>query len=211
MLDLTPPLLVSLATVLLLGFTFHEFAHAWVADYFGDDTPRSQGRLTLNPLAHLDIVGTLLLLFAGFGWAKPVQVNIYELERSSPAAPMLVAVAGPFANFILAVIAAIPLASGLVPPTPNGAFLPSLYFLLVNFVFYNLVLMLFNLLPFFPLDGEKIAVYFLPGEIKNFWLRMRRLGPMVLMLVIFFGPNLGLNITGWFVFGPANWIVSLIV
>ena len=114
MLDLTPATLVARLVVLVIAFTVHEFAHAWTADWFGDDTPRLYGRLTLNPLAHLDFLGSLLILVSGFGWAKPVPINPISLQRRNPYAPMWVALAGPMSNLLLAAIAAIPLRSGLV-------------------------------------------------------------------------------------------------
>ena len=90
MLGLDPQTLISRILTLIIAFTVHEFAHAWTANSFGDDTPRMNGRLTLNPLAHLDIMGSLLLLLVGFGWAKPVPINPYVLQRRSPAAVMWV-------------------------------------------------------------------------------------------------------------------------
>jgi len=98
-----PSSIISSIVVLLVAFPIHEFAHAWTATQYGDDTPRQYGRLTLNPLAHLDLMGSLLLLVAGFGWAKPVPVNPYALQRRSPSAMMWVALAGPFSNLILAI------------------------------------------------------------------------------------------------------------
>ena len=103
MLNISPATMISRIITLLIAFTIHEFSHAWVADYFGDDTPRAHGRLTLNPAVHLDLMGTLMLLFAGFGWAKPVPVNPFVLRRRSPAAMMLVSVAGPLSNLLLAI------------------------------------------------------------------------------------------------------------
>jgi hypothetical protein len=85
----------------------HEFAHAWVADRFGDSTPRINGRLTLNPLAHLDPLGSIMMILVGFGWAKPVPVNPYALKRRSPAATMWVSLAGPMSNFLMALVAAV--------------------------------------------------------------------------------------------------------
>jgi len=90
MTDLSPQSLVAAVITLLVAFTIHEYSHAWVARLFGDDTAERAGRLTLNPLVHLDPIGSLLLIFAGFGWAKPVPVDLYALRRSSKAAPMLV-------------------------------------------------------------------------------------------------------------------------
>ncbi len=98
MFDFSLPEFISLAVVMLVAFPIHELSHALAADYFGDDTPRLQGRITLNPFAHLDLVGSLMLLLAGFGWAKPVQVNEYALSMRSRFAPALVALAGPASN-----------------------------------------------------------------------------------------------------------------
>src|SRR3990172_6184271 len=112
--DLNLPTLIARIFVLLVAFSVHEFAHAWSADMFGDETPRMNGRLTLNPLVHLDPMGSLLLLVVGFGWARPVPVNPYALSRRSPAALMLVSLAGPLSNLIMAVIAAVPFRLGLV-------------------------------------------------------------------------------------------------
>ena len=204
MLNLSFPLFISLLFVLVISFSVHEFSHAWVADYFGDDTPRFQGRLTLNPLAHLDVLGSLMLLFAGFGWAKPVQVNLYALENRSKAAPMLVALAGPASNLLLALVAALPLRLGLIQPAASSALLPSLYNLLRTFVYFNLVLMIFNLIPLFPLDGEKVLHYFLPYEGQRFMENLRRysLGP--LLVVLWLLPILGLRVTDWLVVTPAG-------
>src|SRR3990172_12571109 len=100
--------------ILLVALPVHEFAHAWTADQLGDDTPRLAGRLTINPLAHLDVIGSLLLLFGGFGWAKPVPINPYALQRRTPAGVMIVAAAGPLSNLALALLFAIPFPLGLV-------------------------------------------------------------------------------------------------
>lgn len=197
--------------VLVVGFTVHEFAHAWTADQFGDDTPRLQGRLTLNPLAHIDLFGALMLLLLGFGWAKPVQVNPYELRKRSPAAPMLVALAGPASNVLLALMAAIPLKVGLFQQafSSNGV-LPTAYELSLYVVFYNLVLAFFNMLPLFPLDGEKVITYFLPPEGQSFMMRMRQysFGPMLILLVLL--PYLGIPLIDWIVFNPATFLTRLL-
>jgi Zn-dependent protease len=208
--DLQPAELIARAIVLIIAFTVHEFAHAFVADYFGDDTPRSQGRLTLNPLVHLDPIGSLLLLVAGFGWAKPVQVNPYVLERRSPAAPMLVALAGPVSNLMLASLAAIPLRLGVLSSNfqfaQSGIF-PSLSYVVVIFVLFNLILMLFNLLPIFPLDGEKVLHYFLPPYGQSFLDNLRPYGSLILIAVVFLLPSVLQNI----IFQPAIRIFTLLV
>ena len=105
MINLNPALLISRVVTLVIAFTFHEFSHALTAVLLGDNTPRRDGRLSLNPLRHLDIWGSLLLLTAGFGWAKPVRVSPRAVNRKTRAGMMLVAAAGPFANFLLALIA----------------------------------------------------------------------------------------------------------
>lgn len=204
MLDLTPADLITRVIVLVIAFTVHEFSHAFVADYFGDDTPRRQGRLTLNPLVHLDPLGSLLLILAGFGWARPVQINPYALQKRSAAAPMLVALAGPASNLLLAVAAALPIRFGLIPIDFGSGMLPSVYYVFVNFVFLNLLLMLFNLLPIFPLDGEKILQYFLPPSGQRLLESLRPYGSLLLLALIFLLPRMGFNVLENLVFSPAT-------
>ncbi|MFN2302616.1 MAG: site-2 protease family protein, partial [Anaerolineales bacterium] len=103
--NLSVPTLISRIITLLIAFTLHEFAHAATATALGDSTPRRNGRLTLNPIAHLDLMGTIMLLFAGFGWAKPVPVNPYAVNRKTKAGMMLVSIAGPASNLIMAAAA----------------------------------------------------------------------------------------------------------
>lgn len=195
MLNNTPSQIISGVITLIVAFTFHEFAHAWTATQFGDDTPRLFGRLTLNPLSHLDLVGSMMLLFTGFGWAKPVPVNPQKIQQHSNSALMLVAVSGPLSNFFLALIAALPLRLGWVVPTaPALDFLPSLYTFLIFFVFTNLGLMLFNLIPLPPLDGEEVLTFFLPPSMQRQWEQIKPYGPYILMLLLFLGPVLGFNI-----------------
>jgi Zn-dependent protease len=192
------PQLITFAIILFTAFPVHEFAHAWTANYFGDDTPRLNGRLTLNPLAHLDPLGSLMMILAGFGWAKPVPVNPYILERRSPAATMWVSLAGPMSNLLMAILAAIPFRLGLVSVAeifqPTGTMLPSLPWFLYLFIYINLWLMLFNLLPLFPLDGEKVLGYFLPPPAARFLENIRPYGPIILMVIIFVLPFFGINI-----------------
>jgi Zn-dependent protease len=200
------PTIIARIFVLLTAFSVHEFAHAWTANFFGDDTPGRYGRLTLNPLAHLDVMGSLMLLFVGFGWAKPVPVNPYALGRRSPAAFMWVSLAGPMSNLIMAVLAAIPFQLGLISVndvfSQGSSLLPSIPFLLFEFVYINLILMLFNLIPLFPLDGEKIAQYFFPPSWADFLDKIRPYSSLIL-IVFFFGlPYLGINVVGW-IMGPA--------
>ena len=200
------PTIIARIFVLLTAFSVHEFAHAWTANFFGDDTPGRYGRLTLNPLAHLDVMGSLMLLFVGFGWAKPVPVNPYALGRRSPAAYMWVSLAGPMSNLIMAVLAAIPFQLGLISVndvfSQGSSILPTIPFLLFEFVYINLILMLFNLIPLYPLDGEKIAQYFFPPSWSDFLDKIRPYSSLIL-IVFFIGlPYLGINVVGW-IMGPA--------
>jgi Zn-dependent protease len=213
MLDLTPSMFISHVFVLLIAFPVHEFAHAWTANYFGDDTPYLNGRLTLNPLAHLDVMGSLLLLVAGFGWAKPVPVNPYLLSRRSPAAYMLVALAGPLSNLLMAIVAAIPFQLGLVSLyeaqvamfTASEHILPSPAQLLYVFVYINLLLMLFNLIPLAPLDGEKIASYFFPPSWGRVLDTIRPYGPLILLATAFLG------VLGFIIGPPLDWLMGILV
>jgi Zn-dependent protease len=202
MLNLTPATIISRIITLLIAFTVHEFSHAWVADKFGDDTPRANGRLTLNPAVHLDLVGTLMLLFAGFGWAKPVPVNPFALRRRSSAAMMLVSVAGPLSNLMLALLAALPFRLGLIPVVSDWpGFLPTPVQFLFDFMGINVLLMLFNLIPLAPLDGEKVLEFFLPPAGVQFLDQIRPYGPMILLGIIFVLPMLGINLFG-LILGP---------
>lgn len=209
--NLNLPTLLAVLSAILISLTFHEFAHAWTADRFGDYTPRMNGRLTLNPLAHLDIMGTLMMLFSFFGWAKPVPVNLYALQRRSSAAPMLVALAGPMSNLILAVLAALVFRLGLLSFQAVGGSSLLITFLEFLQVFgsINVGLMLFNLIPLPPLDGHHIFEYFLPAN----WLRaiepIWAYGPMILLLIVFAG-QFGLPILGWIIGPPAQALMALL-
>jgi Zn-dependent protease len=204
MLGLDPPEVISRIIVLLIAFTIHEFAHAWTANEFGDDTPRLYGRLTLNPIAHLDLMGTLLLIVAGFGWAKPVPINPIALQRRSRAAVMWVSLAGPLSNLLMAIIAAIPIRLGLVSLTFSTGILPTLGDLFFYFIFINLTLMLFNLIPLSPLDGEKILEYFLPPNLTRAWETIRPYSPLILMSIVFLGPLVGINVLDWIIGPPLS-------
>ncbi|MFO8035501.1 MAG: site-2 protease family protein [Anaerolineales bacterium] len=213
MLNLDPATLISRMIILVIAFSVHEFAHAWTADQFGDRTPRMNGRLTLNPIAHLDPMGSLMLIVAGFGWAKPVPVNTYALRRSSPAAPMWVSLAGPMSNFLMAVIAALPFQFGLISPYAafqsvqgGSRIFPTLAGFLWEFITINLVLMLFNLIPLAPLDGEKIAMYFAPSSWKRTLEDIRPYGPTILLMLLFVAPLLGIDILGWIIYPPLRFL-----
>jgi len=201
---------IALLIALVIALSMHEFAHAWTANYLGDDTPRAHGRLTLNPLAHLDPIGSLLLVFAGFGWAKPVPVNPYNLNRRSPAGLMWVSLAGPASNFLMAVVAAIPLRLGL-EYLPSSDSLASLWLFLFYFIQINLGLMLFNLLPLAPLDGEKIAIYLLPPAWGRALEKIAPYGSIILLLVLFVLPRMNVDVFGMIISPVVESLTSLLL
>lgn len=214
MFDLNLPTLISRIFVLLTAFAIHEFAHAWAADRFGDPTPRNNGRLTLNPMAHLDPMGSLMLIAVGFGWAKPVPINPYALTRRSSAAVMWVSLAGPASNGLMALLASIFFQLGLVSQfgafANPGQILPSFDKLLWEFVYINLLLMLFNLIPLAPLDGEKILYYLLPVSGQKVMDNIHPYGPLILLAVVFLGPVLGVNVLGSIIGPPLTALMSVL-
>ncbi|HSB66440.1 MAG TPA: site-2 protease family protein [Anaerolineales bacterium] len=211
----TLPQLITYGIILLTCFPVHEFAHAWVADRFGDTTPRANGRLTLNPLAHLDPMGSLLMIVAGFGWAKPVPINPYVLQRRSRAATMLVSLAGPMSNLLMAILASVPFRLGLVSINriyqSAGSPIPNLSTFLYLFIFVNLWLMLFNLIPIFPLDGEKVLEYFLPASGVRALENLRPYGPMLLLVIIFVLPLVGINVIGTIINPVFSFLARLLI
>ena len=217
--NLDPSSLISRIVVLLIAMTVHELAHAWTADRFGDNTPRMFGRLTLNPLAHLDPLGSLTLLLAGFGWAKPVPVNPYLLRRRAPSALMWVSLAGPLSNFLMAILMAIPFRAGLLNISTavydsysrGSHLLPSLGQIGLEFIIINLSLMLFNLIPLPPLDGDKIAEYFAPPAMARALENIRPYGPMILMGIFILGSLTGLNIVGYVIGTPMRYLLQLLL
>ena len=165
-------LLLTLPGV-IVAITFHEFAHAFVADKLGDDTPRRQGRLNLNPLSHIDPVGFFMLIFAHFGWGKPVEINPanFNRKRSMSAQEALVALAGPVMNLIIAIVLTIILFA-ITTFTPT--FILSTTGMLIGLtlqmaISVNIGLGVFNIIPLPPLDGSKILMHFLPYNAKTWF------------------------------------------
>jgi len=184
------------ALALLIAAPFHEFAHGYAADRLGDPTPRRAGRLTLNPLAHLDPLGTILLVLTGFGWAKPVPIDpgyFPDWRRGL----ITVAAAGPIANVVLAILFGLPFKLGLVAA---GSPLARPLFVIV---FINAVLAVFNLIPVPPLDGSKIMIGLLPGQLGIAYARLQAYGVMILIGLIYF------RITDLLVLPPLLWLVQL--
>ncbi|HEY5961008.1 MAG TPA: site-2 protease family protein [Polyangiaceae bacterium] len=183
-----------------LSLSVHEWAHARVAFALGDDTAARAGRLTLNPLVHIDLLGTLIpLLGIPFGWAKPVPVNPARFRTTVPARSgmMLTAAAGPLSNVALAMVcfAALALMVRIAPRilVETRGLLP----LLAHAVIINLSLAVFNLLPIFPLDGSRIVDGIVPDRQRETWERFARVSPMLLMVVIFILPRVGIDLFAW--------------
>ncbi len=182
----------AVVTALLVGITFHEFSHAFAADQLGDPTPRSRGRLTLNPRAHLDPAGTALLFLAGFGWGKPVPVNPNYMRGDPKTCMALTAAAGPLSNLLVAALAGFAIKLDLVPwrspfNVPNLAYWSAGDYLglyVSSIVLFGIILAVFNLIPLFPLDGFSVAVGILPGDLSRSFEELRAWGPGILFLLI---------------------------
>jgi Zn-dependent protease len=189
---LNPDRLITLAILFLTSMPIHEWAHAWAAYQLGDDTAALRGRLTLNPLAHLDPIGTLSLVFFGFGWGKPVPVSPYRLRGNRRSSWALVSVAGPFSNLVLAMLAAIPFRMGWLSLYESGSSIISLEGILLDFVLINLSLMLFNLIPIPPLDGSRVLAWLLPSRWASALEQLERFGGAGLMLVLYLLSRFGI-------------------
>ena len=166
--------LLFILPAVIIAITFHEFAHAYAADKLGDDTPRMQGRLNLNPMRHIDLVGFMLLMFAGFGWGKPVQINPRNFNRNvrMDKGEAIVSVAGPLMNFALAILSAFVL--GAIYKFSSIGFYYSttgriINILLKNLLVINIGLGVFNLIPLPPLDGSKIFMNYLSYNARR-WI-----------------------------------------
>ena len=191
----------------MFALSFHEFAHAWMASKCGDNTAARMGRLTLNPMAHLDVMGSLMILFVGFGWAKPVPVNSRNL-RDPRKDMMKVAAAGPLSNLLLAMLA------GLAWRLLGGInFLLDTNFPVLIFYFtqINIALAVFNLIPVSPLDGSQIFSGYLMKTNPELALKIQSYGPQVLFGLILFGYVTGFSIL-WLVMKPfVNFFMLLFI
>lgn len=182
--------LIVIALLLFICFPVHEFAHAYVATRLGDDTARLMGRVTLNPLAHLDPFGSLFFLVGGFGWAKPVPVNPYRLRGDPKLMMAMVALAGPASNILLAIFFALMFrvmypVIGASSDLLSGAIIQ----VLITAVMLNLLLALFNLIPIPPLDGSRLLSALIPDEGARVMAMIERYGFLVLMVVVFAVPT----------------------
>ncbi len=183
-----PLQIVVLSVVILFVLTVHEFSHAFVADALGDDTARRLGRLTLNPIAHLDILGTVLMFIVGFGWAKPVPVDLSKLKN--PKTEMIyIAAAGPLSNLLTAFVAGWVIRALADFGTGNLLSPGAEIFMrnvLILTVFYSIALALFNLIPIPPLDGSRILYGILPGRLADFYIRFEKIGMLLLFGIFIF-------------------------
>lgn len=177
MLASDPLLFILISVVFVFSLSVHEFAHAYAADKLGDPTPRLAGRLTLNPAAHLDPLGTLMILLVRFGWGKPVPVNTINFKNPRRDAA-IVSVAGPLSNFILAAIFSVIFHLG------SNSFSASLNSFLYILVIYNVTLGVFNLLPVFPLDGFNVVYGILPINLAVQWSQLQKYGIVILLILI---------------------------
>lgn len=197
----TPPFLFAL--------TIHEFSHAWMANRLGDPTAKDQGRLTLNPIKHIDPIGLLMLYIAHFGWAKPVPVNPLNFKNKDRD-DMLVSLAGPASNFLTAFIAGIVLRIWVLMDQ-SVLFTDNPIFFMINFsLFINLVLAFFNLIPVFPLDGSHVLRSFLPPDKKIAFDKYKTIGPMLLFGVIILGNFTGFNIIGKIIMPFVNFFSHIV-
>ena len=200
-------LIISIPTI-LYALTIHEYFHGWTANKFGDPTARLQGRLTLNPLAHIDILGALCFVFAHFGWGKPVPVNPYNFKNPRRD-NMIVSFAGPASNFVSAFLFGV-----IFYFFRHVTFVPMdisaiIFNLLISGIIVNLSLAFFNLIPLYPLDGSHILEGLLPSSMVLKYRRIERYSPFILIGVIVVGNYTGISILGRILGPPIHFFLKL--
>ncbi len=215
--------IVYLLVALLVGLTIHEASHALVATWLGDPTPKKAGRLSLNPLAHLDPYGALMILLIGLGWGKPVQIDAEKLKPGPKIGMALVAIAGPISNLILAAVFAFPLRLHLVSLLPQKIFgfdfgefgYQALYFsfgqLLLFIVWLSLALAIFNLIPLTPLDGSRLWQIILPTKWYYQFARFEYVGLLLVIGLILSDRFFGTNILARILIPPIGFLWQLLV
>jgi Zn-dependent protease len=203
-------LAVLIVFSLVTAVTLHEFSHALVANTLGDSTARRLGRLSLNPMRHLDPGGAIMMFIAGFGWGKPVPVDQHQLSRGHTDTA-LVAAAGPISNLAFAFVLAIPFKTGMLVPESlsldrvarvmTGGLSNGVADILAVVIFFNLLLGVFNLVPLAPLDGSRVLAGFVPREHASAYDKLQRNGPGILVAIIMLDFALGLGVL-WGIIGP---------
>jgi Zn-dependent protease len=185
---------LATAAIILFALPFHEFAHAFTAVKLGDPTPRNEGRYTLNPFVHIDPIGAVLIFLVGFGWARPVRWNPRNIHIDLRLGSILVAIAGPLSNLLLAFLSLLllRLSYGVLGGAGDQ--------LLSFFAYINVLLFVFNLIPIPPLDGSHVLFALLPSSAQRAFYSIAQYGTLLLFAVIFFAPRL--------INGPTNWILQ---
>ena len=196
-----PLFFLAWIVAIVVTLTLHEFSHALAALYFGDSTAKDAGRLTLNPLTHIDPLGFIMLLFAGFGWAKPVPVNPYNF-RNNRLAMAVVSLAGPLANLAGVIVFGL-IFKFIAPVLGAENLLPNFLYLLV---LVNVSLFIFNLFPIPPLDGSKVLFAVLPDKYNEFKEKFSEYGPYILLILVVIDSFTTLNIFG----GIFSWMQGIV-
>jgi Zn-dependent protease len=210
--------LTTSGIALLLAITIHEFSHAFVAYKLGDMTAKKLGRLSLNPMKHLDPVGSIMLALVGFGWGKPVPFNPFNLKNGYRNGTTMVAMAGPISNFITAAVFALPIRFGFMswdsPYTLKVLYSFTPYNLIEDvlqlIILYNIILGVFNLIPAFPLDGSKIALGVLPDKMASKFIKLESYGPIILLGIIMLDWFSDYNLL-WIIISPFVTFIGFIV
>jgi len=191
-----PIMFFAWAVAIVIAITVHEFAHALAGTLLGDSTAKLQGRLTLNPISHLDLWGTLLLLVVGFGWGKPVPFNPYNLKNPKVGAA-IIAMAGPFSNLVMIVVFGL-LLKFIYPLTGLGE-ANALFQFLYTLVLINAILMAFNIIPIPPLDGSKVLFAILPASAENIKIFLEKYGFFFLIALLILGGSLLSSFFFWII------------
>ncbi len=212
MFGLTPDNLLGRLLVILLGIPIHEWAHGWVAHMLGDETPELQGRLTLNPLTHLDPIGTIMILLTGFGWGRAARVNPYRMSKvKNPRVGMaLSALAGPLSNIIQAMVFALPIRLGVLSLLP-AAQADRLAQVLIAVIGVNIGLAAFNLLPIPPLDGSRILAGVSPPAVADVIEGLEPYASYIFIFVLFILPRMGFDIVSAMVYPLQEFLLRMLL